>query len=377
MIRKGVLCTIFLFLMIFLYSCEQPKESIKIGLSINLSGRGGTAGEYIRDGAFLAVEHINEKGGINGHPLELLVRDDKNTEEGVLAADKELIDKGVIAIVGHSYSQNTLIAYPYVTSRNTLLITPYTATSKLTDIDDLFCRTCADNKMYGRALASLLKSWQVNNISFLMDMSNAGFVEDFLLQTEKYFSGTTNPVRFNSKEKNDWDEIIARLMMQEPEAIVLLTEVTMTGFSAQKLRAKGFQGELLATLWAQTPDLLGYGSRAVGDMSLITYIDPDNKRFKYQVFQTEMKKRFNRPASARAVRSYEIIQIIAEALKCCPFNATSVDLKKALLKNKFETLMGAVDFNEFCDVVRPVYEVRVMEKEFFTAGEIKITEGKN
>jgi len=68
---------------LFICSCNPPPEPIKIGLAINLSGRGGEAGEHIRDGALLAIEKVNVRGGINGRPLELLVRDDENSDEGI------------------------------------------------------------------------------------------------------------------------------------------------------------------------------------------------------------------------------------------------------------------------------------------------------
>ena len=75
-------------------SCKQPPQPpIKIGLSVNLSGTGGTAGEHIRDGALLAVDHINTHGGINGRPLELLIRDDENSDDGIQKADESLINE--------------------------------------------------------------------------------------------------------------------------------------------------------------------------------------------------------------------------------------------------------------------------------------------
>ena len=94
----------FLFLILPLSSCEQQQAPIKIGLSINLSGRGGEAGEQIRDGALLAVEAVNSAGGIKGRPLELLIRDDKNNAEGVKKADESLMNEDVVAIIGHSSS---------------------------------------------------------------------------------------------------------------------------------------------------------------------------------------------------------------------------------------------------------------------------------
>ncbi|MGV1098540.1 ABC transporter substrate-binding protein [Thiovibrio sp. JS02] len=355
-------------------ACGRVEEPIRIGLAINLSGRGGTAGEYIRDGALLAVDDINNAGGVKGRPLQLLVEDDLNSEEGIFAADEKLIKAGVIAIIGHSYSENTLVAHPFVTSRNTLLFTPYTATSRLTGQDDLFCRTAVDNNLYGIALASLLNERGIGNVSFLMDMSNQSFVEDYIEHTVGRFPGRVTKVRFNSKEEVDWPRIVDELLASAPEAVIMLTEVTMTGIGAQKLLGRGFSGDLIATVWAQTPDLLQYGGKAVEGMTLISFIDPELASPAYQDFSTKMRGRFNKPPTARSARSYEAVQVLAKALELCPVRATALDLKKALLATEFRTLMGPLRFDASCDVSRPIYAIRVRNGAFQNEGEIRVKE---
>ncbi len=153
------LCRLFFFcfVLFFFLSCNQQQAPIKIGLAINLSGRGGEAGEYIRDGALLAIEEINSSGGVNGRLLELLIRDDQNSDEGIKNADESLINEDVVAIIGHSISANTIKAYPYVTSRNILLISPYAATTQLSSKDDFFLRTSVDCALYGEKMAALLQ----------------------------------------------------------------------------------------------------------------------------------------------------------------------------------------------------------------------------
>lgn len=128
----------FFLVFIFLFSScttNQQPAPIKIGLSINLSGRGGEAGEHIRDGALLAVAKINSSGNVNGRPLELLVRDDQNTDEGIREADESFVNNGVTLIIGHSTSRDTLLAYPVVSVRNILFIIPYVATNTLNGKD--------------------------------------------------------------------------------------------------------------------------------------------------------------------------------------------------------------------------------------------------
>jgi branched-chain amino acid transport system substrate-binding protein len=355
----------------WLVACDRKKEPIKIGLSINLSGRGGTAGEYIRDGAMLAVSEINKEGGIHGHPISLLIKDDKNTDEGILQADKELIAEGVPVVIGHTYSETTLKAYPYVTLHNTLLFTPFTGTTKLTGKDDLFFRTSIDNSAYGRALSTLLTKRQITSVSFLLDMSNPSFVLDYVNQTRKYYPGHTTLVQLNSRTETDWKRVIPGLLDPKPDAIILLTEVTMTGIAAQKLRAKGFDGELIASLWAQTPDLMRYGGKAVEGLTIITFISPHYSNPQYVAFAQAMKERFNKQVTARTVRSYEAIQIISEALKQCT-EISAQGLKKALLEtSQFDSVMGTVKFDAFGDVLRPIFEIRIKNGKFYNAGQIE------
>ncbi|MFX5574865.1 ABC transporter substrate-binding protein, partial [Acinetobacter baumannii] len=51
-------------------------EPIRIG-EINSQGRASTAGQAYRNGLSLALEQINESGGIHGRPLQLISRDDQ------------------------------------------------------------------------------------------------------------------------------------------------------------------------------------------------------------------------------------------------------------------------------------------------------------
>ena len=354
---------------LFFCSCAPPPEPIKIGLTINLSGRGGEAGEHIRDGAMLAVEEINKRGGINGRPLELLVRDDQNSAEGIRQADLSLIENGVAAIIGHSYSTNTVKAYPIVTSRNTLLLTPYSATSQLSGKDDFFLRTTVDNVLFTSKTGVLLERQNASSVAVLMDMTNPAFVLDWFSNLKNHFSGTLFPVKFDSRDEADWPLIIAELLHPQPDAIVMLTEASMTGIALQKLRDKGYNGPRIGTTWTQAPGLFKFAGPAAEGFSIVTFIDPDNQRQEYLNFSRKMTTNFNKPANGRSVRAYEIVMILADALGRCR-EITTKELKQNLLSGQYRTLMGDVGFDRFGDVVRPVYEVVVHKGRFRTRGEI-------
>lgn len=76
-------------------------EPIVIGMATSLSGSIALFGEANRNGAQLAVDELNEAGGVLGRPLELIVRDDQaQPEEGVSIARDLIIDDGVSALLG-------------------------------------------------------------------------------------------------------------------------------------------------------------------------------------------------------------------------------------------------------------------------------------
>ena len=358
-------------LVVFFFSCnsDQPPVPISLGLAINLSGRGGAAGEDIRDGAILAVNTINDAGGINGRPLKLLVRDDRNTSEGIRAADKSLAAEGVSVIIGHSTSGNTLLSYPFVTAKGILLITPYAATNKLNGKDDLFVRTQVNCDLYGKKSAALFERRAIGSVALLMDMSNGDFVVDWKDSLKKYYHGRVDTVTFNSREQVHWPEIIASLPAKKTDAVLLLTEASMSGVALQKLEAAGYDGARFATVWADTPELLHYAGGSAENLRIITFIDPKNELPEYLAFSRAMEKSFHKKATARSSRAYEVVFILADALKRRKEN-TAIGLKNALLKGKYSSILGHLRFDKYGDVVRPIYEVMVHDNQFQSNGSI-------
>lgn len=76
-------------------------EPIKIGMPTTLSGSIALFGEANRDGAQLAVDELNDAGGVLGRPVELIVQDDQAAPEvGVQLARDMIISDGVSVLLG-------------------------------------------------------------------------------------------------------------------------------------------------------------------------------------------------------------------------------------------------------------------------------------
>ena len=138
-IQFKLLILLFLIIIIFftillISKLLIKKPPIKIGFANTLTGVASTSTIKIRNVTILAVEELNKKGGINGRMIKLIIKDDRFDPEVALQVDQELIDEGVVAIIGHSFSSLCLKVAPLIKKNNILMLTPTAQSPKLTGL---------------------------------------------------------------------------------------------------------------------------------------------------------------------------------------------------------------------------------------------------
>lgn len=119
---------LMIFLLLLALSACSDSSPILIGFSGQLTGKIADIGVPARNGVQLAVETINAAGGINGRKLKLIIKDDGNTPEQAIRVDQELINAGVIAVIGHFTSTQTMAALPLFNKNKVVLLSPTTST---------------------------------------------------------------------------------------------------------------------------------------------------------------------------------------------------------------------------------------------------------
>lgn len=90
-----------------------PPVAVTVGLVADVTGPAGVYGRSIRNGAQLAAALINQRGGINHHPLVLEVRDAATSETRVVKLYRQMINRDrVLALLGPTLSSEAKIADP-------------------------------------------------------------------------------------------------------------------------------------------------------------------------------------------------------------------------------------------------------------------------
>lgn len=141
-------------------SDARKKESILIGQLASLTGNnpGGKDNEL---GAAQAVAEINVAGGLLGRQIVLRVEDDQTRPAAAVAAFERLVDQGVSAVVGTSFSNASIAVIPSAERARIAYVSTGAAGAQVEPIHPYVFMT----PLTGRAIAEqLLRYLKDNNL---------------------------------------------------------------------------------------------------------------------------------------------------------------------------------------------------------------------
>ena len=115
MMKRTAIFVALGLLMVSMASAVTAAEPYKIGAVFAITGPAAWLGEPERNTVKMIEEQINAQGGINGHPLEIIIEDTVGEEAKAVMAVQKLINRdNVLAIVGPTRSGTTMAVIPIV-----------------------------------------------------------------------------------------------------------------------------------------------------------------------------------------------------------------------------------------------------------------------
>ena len=137
-LKPIVVVSLLIFGIMVLSDCGSgaKPETIKIGVAGPLTGSQSKMGTDVLNGAKLAVEQWNAKGGVLGKTIEIIDRDDEAKEPMAKTVAYELIDAKVVGIIGHFNSGCTIPASEDYYRNDIPIITPSSTNPRVTERKD-------------------------------------------------------------------------------------------------------------------------------------------------------------------------------------------------------------------------------------------------
>ena len=154
-------------------------EPVRLGIIFPLTGGSSDMGQSALIGARVAVEEINQVGGLLGRPLELVVRDDKaDPDTGLKAAEDLVLKEKVAATVGFCNTGVAAKALDTFQSHQHVLFVPCATGSVLTAkypaAQSYVFRNSARDALQTQFLVDEIVKRNLRRVALLVDTSGYG-----------------------------------------------------------------------------------------------------------------------------------------------------------------------------------------------------------
>jgi branched-chain amino acid transport system substrate-binding protein len=321
-------------------SIVHAQEPILVGQIIPFTGFLGAIGEYGKQGATLAVEELNEKGGVLNRKIELVTEDDANPGVAVQKARKLIEKDHVVAIEGTVSSASCLAVGDEVQRAKVLLIN---AGSNSDEIRSKRCHryvfsTEGCNTQYVSAIGNwLIKERKISRWYFLT--SDYAFGHDLLRVARGLLAankGTEVGSDLAPTGTTDFSQYITKMKAAKPDLVFHnLAGADVTNFLKQYAEA----GMTLEVAGGVIDSAYAWpvGESLRGHFPIIWWHELNTPASR--AWAGRYIKRWGRPPDNQAYGDYVAVHAIAQAID----KAKSTDSAKLVQALEGHTLTAAMD----------------------------------
>jgi len=325
---------------------QSSAEDVLVGAIYPLTGPVAYDGQTKLNGANIAVEEINAKGGVLGRKLRLVVEDGAcNPAQSVAAAEKLITSTKVAAILGAFCSSSSgavmEVAKKYKVPHMTGVSTSY----KLTEQGNpYFFRATDTTALLAGAFAPAIVDSGAKRIAFLVVNDDWGrAVASSYGDALKAKGAEVVATEIFSRDDTDLFPYITKIKAQKPDAVLTAANTQAAANVTKQLRQLGVGAKLMGE-GAFTSDayLKLVGDMANGVIGLVEYVpsveNAANKAFvaKYQALHKEAPSKFS-------AAGYQTVHIMAEAIERAG-STDSEKIREALTKTDYDGLTGNFKF---------------------------------
>jgi branched-chain amino acid transport system substrate-binding protein len=338
-----------------LLSGVASAETIKIGVNEPLTGAFAASGTYVVNGAKIAADEINAKGGILGKQIELVIEDNKsNPTEAAAVAEKLITSDKVSVMMGAWGSSLTLAVMPKLMEYETPMVVETSSSGKIT--------TSGNPYIFRISPPSSVEAVAFKGIVDKLDLKKA----DFLVINNDWGRGTAEDFGKMFKEKGinvglvetmdqgaqDMSAQLSKIKSSDSETLIVTTAVDQLTLIFKQAAALGLKKRIITTGGSQNPDqiIAQAGGAANGTMHLTTFLPwfpdktPNPKATEY--FISEWKKRgFDFAGCTESFRGYDGIRTAAAAIEKAG-KAEPAAIKAAMWSIDVKGLNGDIIFKK-------------------------------
>jgi branched-chain amino acid transport system substrate-binding protein len=364
-------------------------KSVTVGINLPLTGADAQAAAKIKQGAQLAFDEANAKGGVAGYKINVLVLDDGTATAGqydpaqaATNARKMVSDSSVVAAVGPQMSGSGKAMSPILSQGDLAIITPSSTNPDITNPKfagqyrpagkAIYFRTVTTDAFQGPNMANYFADTLKVKSVYVLDDSGAygvGIADAFQHQAEKRGIKILGRDQLNPKEA-DYTTILTKIKPLNPDGLYY-GGVAQAGVKVAKqsydilpkVVKSGGDG-------MHSTDLLSGAGFPAAEGWYCTIAAPHVlDQPEVAAWAKRFEAKFGGPPEDYSITSYDAALVILDAIKRVAASGKPVTrdlVRDAIQSAKVKTLQGTVSFDENGDVTNRIVSVfRITKNDKF------------
>jgi len=347
-----------------MYGCVHKKdkqEYITLGALLPLTGAESDEGLRAFNGLQLAKKEINESGGVMGKMIDIITLNDRGEEDYAVQQYHNLRGKGVVAIIGSSYSGVTTAIAKASEKDGIPVISPTASDPGVTRGRKNVFRAIFTDDYQAKAMAYFAyNSLNTRNVLILINENFASYkraAEVFEISFREY-GGQIAAVEYYSAEE-DYPGILAKYAINKPDLIFCPEDYLPAAKLINCVHEHGFEGvyKLGTDAW---DGILTYvphpeAMKNVYYSAPFSFDDPDEDvtRFVRNYFNI-----FSQMPLSGSATAYTCVYILKKAIEEAG-NTNSHDIVSAMKKNVLDVITGRIQFDENNNPHTNVYVIQI------------------
>lgn len=295
-------------------------NSINLGVLVSLTGPSASEEKSVADAILLAVEEINQNGGLLGKKINPIVVDGASSESTFIKETQNLIEKSkVSAIIGGSTSSIRRSINSIIKTKNSMLLYPFSYEGSEKSSHTVFVGAAPNQQIIPATVFAYKhlgkRFYLVGTDSIYSHMANE-MIKDIVyalngeLVGEDYILLSSN---------SGIESIIAKINLVHPSVIINTLESDSCVKFVQALRASSIFPDNIPTVYLKTSEVTLRQLKSIpmeGDYSVASYFQsidlPENKKFLHAI-QNKYGK--GRAVNDNMVAAYSAVYLWAQAVQ--------------------------------------------------------------
>jgi branched-chain amino acid transport system substrate-binding protein len=373
-------CVLIVSVLVFLFTAATAAvaaETIKIGLMAPLTGFAAADGLSVHNSVKLAVERINEQGGVLGKEVKLIAYDDRADAKEAVAVARKLIQQDRVAgVVAGSYSTPSRATAPIFNDAKIPFVAAYAVHPDVTKAGDYCFRNgflgMVEGKSAGYVCDQMLDAKKVALLTSDNDFGRT-LAEGFRQYVKQKTEGVEIVYQqtYPFKEK-DYKPYLSKIKEIDPDVIFASGYYFQTGPIVKQSRELGMNTQIVGEEGADSPKFLEIAGDAAEGFIIVTNLNRDDPRKFVQDFLKTYESRYDIAPDMVGASAYDAFMILCDGIERAGKSGGAA-VKKAIADTEnFNGLTGVIKgFTDIGEVVKEVQVQIVKNGEFRYFGVVK------